>query len=71
MSEFKREVKTYRVDYRCPKCNDGCMEPTGLAHEQYEHMCNNIQCQNTEWLARVYPAIEYHTIPTEVVTTRG
>jgi hypothetical protein len=45
--EEKREVKTFELDYKCPKCGIGYMRPTGIAvggtPMQYPHRCNNCE----------------------------
>jgi hypothetical protein len=42
--EIKTEVKTYRVEMQCDKCNDGRMEYTGIGMSLdpaiYQHRCN-------------------------------
>ena len=41
----KREVRTFEIDYKCPKCGNGYLRPTGIAvggnPMQYPHQCNN------------------------------
>jgi len=55
------EVKTYEVDYKCPKCNDGYLRPTGYTLMSYPvkfpHVCN--KCQYGITLDKSYPTIEH------------
>jgi hypothetical protein len=51
MEEIK-EVQTFQVDYRCPKCNNGYLRPSGTVltsyPPQYPHKCNNPLCDYVE-----------------------
>jgi hypothetical protein len=57
--EIKKEVKTYKVEMCCDKCDSGKMLPTGrsfLTHPmQYQHACD--KCENTEDFRVIYPHI--------------
>ena len=43
--EEKKEVRTFEVDFKCPKCDIGYIRPTGIPVGgnpiQYPHKCNN------------------------------
>lgn len=69
--EKKREVKTFEVDFRCPKCNIGYLRPTGIAVGgypiRYPHVCNNPECDYHEIMkGYTYPYIVYEPIDTRI-----
>lgn len=58
--EEKKEVKTFKVDYKCPKCKRGYLRHNGLVltsyPAQYPHNCNNKDCDYDEtFLDKTYP----------------
>lgn len=57
--ETKIEVKSYKVDYNCPKCETGFLRSTGMALTtypmQYPHKCSN--CDYMETFKVTYPHI--------------
>jgi hypothetical protein len=57
------EIKTFQIDYSCPKCEKGFLRPTGQVLSsyppQYPHSCNNINCDYTEVFYKSYPHIVY------------
>ena len=61
--EEKTIVKTFQVDFACPKCINGYLRPTGktflTAPLKYEHICNNANCSYTETFTKTYPYIDY------------
>lgn len=62
MSEVKIEVKTVKIDYKCPKCLIGYLRPTGVCYPMnppsYPHKCNN--CDHMEsFSGKTYPYISY------------
>ncbi len=65
--EEKTQVKTFQIDFKCPKCNIGYLRPTGIAVGgcpiQYPHKCNNPDCDYHEIIKGfVYPYIVYEPI---------
>ena len=67
MEEVRTEMKTFNVELKCDKCNKGFITATGNAvtqwHTQYEHKCNNPECDNHMWLTnQKYPYFEYKYI---------
>jgi len=59
-----REVTTYMVNVKCPKCGTGCLISDGrvkfINGEYYSiHTCNNLNCKNTESIKDFYPKVEY------------
>ncbi len=61
MEEIK-EVKTVKVDYKCPKCEQGYLRPTGQCYTtnppQYPHIC--IHCAYGEtFMGKTYPYVDY------------
>lgn len=63
----KREVRTFEVDYRCPKCNIGFLRPTGIAVGgtpiKYPHKCNNPDCDYHEIMHGLnYPYLVYEPL---------
>lgn len=63
--EEKTPLKSFRVDYKCPKCNIGYMRPTNrhrmkkITPGQYEHECNNHNCKYVQNFHKEYPYFEY------------
>jgi hypothetical protein len=65
--EEKRQVKTFEVDYKCPKCGIGYLRPTGIAvggfPMQYPHSCNNPECDYHEIMKGYqYPYLVYEPL---------
>lgn len=66
--EQRTEVKTIQVDFKCPKCNNGYLRPTGAVLSsyppQYPHKCNNPDyCDYYDTFMGVsYPYITYERI---------
>jgi len=63
--EEKREVRTFEVDFKCPKCNIGYLRPTGIAvgstPMQYPHKCSN--CDYHKIIKdRQYPYLVYEPL---------
>lgn len=61
MAEYKMPVRAVEVDYRCEKCSQGHMRPTGVkflaTSNRYEHRCSN--CKETEVFEVNYPFIRH------------
>lgn len=59
--EEKHEVKTVRIQYRCPKCGNGFLIPTGTILTTYPpmipHQCDTIGCDYGETFNESYPKI--------------
>jgi hypothetical protein len=60
--ETKTEVKTFRIDYKCPNCETGHLRHSSrvlTTHPpQYPHECNNPECDYTETFTnKSYPYI--------------
>jgi len=73
-NEERREVKTFEVDYKCPKCGAGYLRPTGIAVGgepiQYPHKCNN--CDYREVMKGYkYPYLVYEPVSTLVYLQFG
>lgn len=67
--EERREVKTFEVDYKCPKCGIGYLRPIGIISDNspltYPHKCNN--CNYTELMKGYkYPYIIYELVSNEI-----
>lgn len=49
--EEKKEARTFIIDYKCPKCEDGYLRPTGLCFTsnppQFPHKCNTCEYGET------------------------
>jgi len=65
--EERKPVKQVLVDYKCPKCNEGYLRPTGQVYTtyppMYPHRCNNPKCDYSETMHnKAYPHIEYEEI---------
>jgi len=61
MEEIK-EVKTVKVDYKCPKCEQGYLRPTGICYPMnpplYPHKCTH--CEHGETFSnKTYPYVDY------------
>jgi hypothetical protein len=66
MEEIK-EVKTVRIDYKCPKCKDGYLRPIGSVLASYPpiypHQCTD--CDYAEsFSGKMYPYTDYRNINT-------
>lgn len=61
--ETKTKVQTFEVDFKCPKCKDGFLRPTGTILTSnppvIPHLCNLDGCNYGENFNRSYPRIEY------------
>ena len=59
--ETKMQINTRMVEYKCDKCGEGKMIPTGIVlltyPGQYEHKCNN--CGFIMNFFAKYPYVEY------------
>ena len=60
--EIRRKVKTVMVEYQCPECKVGKLEPTGRCYStappQYPHKCTD--CDYTEtFFGKTYPYLDY------------
>lgn len=59
MSEIKKSVKTFLVEYRCDFCGEGVMERIGgfvstyTGKEEIAHWCN--KCSKMIFLNKSYP----------------
>lgn len=57
--EIRKEVKTYKVYYKCDECRSGTMEPTGICYSvappKFPHVCN--LCGHKENFRCTYPRI--------------
>jgi len=64
MEEIK-EVKTFKVDYKCPKCGKGYLRPTGTVltsyPPQYPHKCTKCDYMET-FMDKTYPYYTYKEI---------
>ena len=60
-NEIEIEVKTFKVYLECGKCLSANMVTTGKARPispmEYEHRCQNENCDNTDWNTITYPCI--------------
>lgn len=63
--EEKTQVNTYEVKYKCNKCNEGYMIPSGFVYTtnppKFQHICDNPNCGNIVTLDKAYPYIEYES----------
>lgn len=59
--EERKEVKTYKVEYKCPECNKGHLYPTDRvllsSPPQYPHECDYCGFKKT-FRGVKYPRIE-------------
>ena len=65
--EERKEVKTIKVDYKCPKCKTGYLRSTGMVFTTdpplFPHICNNPECGYGETFRNIkYPYVEYEAI---------
>ena len=63
--EERKEVKTFEVDFKCPKCNIGYLRPTGIVCDNnpptYPHKCNN--CDYSKVMkGHKYPYLVYEPV---------
>jgi DNA-directed RNA polymerase subunit RPC12/RpoP len=63
--EERREVKTFEIDYKCPKCGIGYLRPIGIIVDNspltYPHKCNN--CDYKEIIkGHKYPYLVYEPL---------
>ena len=64
MAEEKKEVTSFKVDFKCPVCNEGYLRPTGAClpvnPPLFPHMCNRESgCGYGETFKVSYPYIDY------------
>lgn len=63
MPEIKTEVKTFRIQMQCEKC-DGEMTPTGIVFDsfppQYGHSCN--ECGFSKNIQHRYPRVVHEDV---------
>jgi hypothetical protein len=63
--EEKREVRTFEVDYKCPKCDVGYLRPTGIVCDNnpptYPHKCTNCD-YNKVIKDHKYPYLVYEPV---------
>ena len=67
MPEYKIPVRPIKVEYTCDKCGLGRMvyhpeEATVWPNEnggQQRHICSNTDCNQLQFLPRIYPHIRY------------
>ena len=62
--ETEKEVRTIRVDYKCPKCSSGFLRAMGSVLTTHPplipHKCNNSNCDYGETFSnKSYPYIKY------------
>lgn len=61
--ETNVDVKSVRVDYRCPECKKGYLRPSGTIFTteppQYPHNCNNPNCKYGQTFNKSYPYIDW------------
>ena len=64
MSETKKKIETYLVNYTCDLCNIGTMVPTGVSlmsnPPKYIHACN--KCKAEARFMHTYPRHTYEAI---------
>ena len=61
--ETRTEVRTIKVQYKCPKCQLGYLEFVGKAWVFYVHRCTNKECLHEEKLSnKEYPFLEYQEL---------
>ena len=65
--EARKEVKPIKVDYKCPKCDNGYLRTYGTVltsyPPQYPHKCNNLKCDYVQNFSITYPYIDYEPEP--------
>lgn len=64
MPQEIKKVYTVKVDFKCPKCNNGYLRPNGRCLTAYPpkftHNCNNSGCDYSETFSnRQYPYYDY------------
>ena len=72
--EERQEVKTFEVDYKCPKCGVGYLRPIGIIVDisplKYPHKCNN--CDYKEIISgHKYPYVVYEPVSNEIHIQNG
>ena len=68
--EVKREVKTFQVDFKCPKCEYGYLNQIPsrkhimlkCIDDAYLHKCNSCSCGYEQELDKIYPYIIHEII---------
>ena len=63
--EERKEVRTFEVDYKCPKCSTGYLRPIGIVCDNnpptYPHKCNN--CDYSKVMkGHKYPYLVYEPV---------
>lgn len=68
MPEFKKEIKTFQVDYICDNCGSPDVKSTGVTllsnPPQYPHTCKN--CGANYVFKCTYPTMKYVVIDNSV-----
>jgi len=72
--ETRTEVKLFKVDYKCPRCDKGHLRHTGKvlmsSPAKYPHECNNPDCDYAETFTGIsYPYNEQVDCETTVELT--
>lgn len=68
MIEIRTELKVYKVELQCEKCDEGTMISTGeyqaVSPLRYFHKCSNKQCDNQIVIpgGKKYPVLEYKEV---------
>ncbi|ALS22144.1 hypothetical protein [Paenibacillus naphthalenovorans] len=61
--EVQKEQHIKKVEYKCPKCLNGMLLPTGLMYmtypAKYPHKCTDEKCKYQEVLNELYPKIVF------------
>ena len=72
--EERREVKTFEVDFKCPKCGAGYLRPTGIVCDNnpptYPHKCTNCN-YNKVIKGHKYPYLVYEPLFNEIEIQDG
>lgn len=72
--EEKREVRTFEIDFKCPKCNVGYLRSTGIAvggtPMQYPHRCTNCD-YHTIIKGYQYPYLVYEPLFSGIYMKNG
>ena len=72
----RREVRVFQVDYKCPKCGNGYLRPTGIVCSmnppKRPHKCSNPDCDYAETIiGNAYPYIEFEPIEDSLMILYG
>ena len=72
--EEKKEVRTFKVDFKCPKCGAGYLRPTGIVCDNnpptYPHKCTNCN-YNKVIKGHKYPYLVYEPLFNEIEIQDG